>query len=193
MARDDRHWQKIEAHLKKWVAELDRARAGAETEVAKIQTQYYQRLAELRTEIEHSLKRWDAEVKALKQRAGTTESEVARGLEEFRARLKAELTAWQPELEQLKGRAARAKADAKRLADELRTQSKLATKRMAVLRRTAGESWDEIRPAIERAWGELRPALRSAAAKFREPRPQGPGAISRGSTHEPGQEPTGKP
>jgi len=168
MARDDKHWQKIEAHLKKWAAELDRARVGAETEAAKVQTQYYQRLAELRTEIEHSLKRWDAEVKALKQRAGTAESEVVRGIEEFRARLKAELADWQPELEQLKGKAAQAKADAKRLADELRAQGKLATTRLTALRRTAGDSWDEIKPAIERAWAELRPALRNAAAKFRE-------------------------
>ena len=45
MARREKHWQKIEAHLKKWAAELDQARVGAEAEVAKVQTQYYQRMA----------------------------------------------------------------------------------------------------------------------------------------------------
>src|SRR5712691_3499605 len=138
MARSEKHWQKIEAHLKKWAAELDRARVGAETEVAKVQTQYYQRMAELRTEIEQSLKRWDAELKALKQRAGTAESELAQGMAEFRARLQAEIAEWQPEFEQLKAKAAKAQAEAKRLTQELRAHGKLATKRVTALSRTAG-------------------------------------------------------
>ena len=183
MARSEKHWQKIEAHLKKWAAELDRARVGAEAEVAKVQTQYYQRMAELQTEIEQSLKRWDAELKALKQRAGTAESEVARGIDEFRARLQAQITEWQPEFEQLKAKAAKAQAEAKRLTQEVRAQGKAATKRLTALRRTAGESWDEIKPAIERAWAEL-PALRSAAARFREA-PQDVRAASGDSTDGP--------
>ena len=144
MARSEKHWQKIEAHLKRWAAELDRARVGAEAGAARIQTQYYERLAELRTEIEENLKRWDAELKALKQRAGRAESEVARGIEDLRARLQAELTEWQPEFEQVKARASQAQAEAKRVTLELRAQGKRAATRLAALRRSAGESWDEI-------------------------------------------------
>jgi len=59
-------------------------------------------------------------------------------------------------------------AEAKRLAQQLRVKGTGATERRKALKRTAGESWDEIKPAIEKAWAELRPALRSAAAKFRE-------------------------
>jgi len=190
MARSDRHWHKIETHLKQWAAELDRARLSAEEEVAKVQTQYYQRLTELRADIEQSLRRWEIELKALKQQAGTTESELARGIEDFRTRLKDELNAWQPDLEQLRRTAVQAKAEAKRMTAELRVQGKLATKRLVGLKQTAGQSWDEIRPAIERAWAELRPALRSAAAKFREPRP--PASSSTGAEPGPHEERTRK-
>ena len=183
MAPSERHWQKIEAHLKQWAAELDRARLDAEQQVADVQSQYYQQLAALRADIEQTLRRWDMELKALKQRSGGTESEVARGIEDFRARLKAELSEWQPELEQLKRTAAQAKGEAKRMAEDLRARGKLATKRLAGLKQAAGESWDEVKPAIERAWAELRPALRSAAAKFREP--QRPGSSAARNT-EPG-------
>jgi hypothetical protein len=53
MARHDVHWERIHAQLEKW-AELDRARVTAESEVARAHTQYYERLAELRAEIELS-------------------------------------------------------------------------------------------------------------------------------------------
>lgn len=184
MARSERHWQKIETHLKEWAAELDKAKADAEAELARSQTRYYERLTELRTDIERSLERWELEVKELTQQAGGAGKAAARGLEEFRARIQAEITEWQPEMEQLKARAASARVEAKRLAQELRAKGKKATERLRALKRTAGESWDEIKPAIERAWAELQPALRSAATKFGQTRPQGPSA-----THGPRQEP----
>jgi len=102
MARSEQHWRKIETHLTEWAAELDKAKAHAEAEVAKVQSQYYERLAEVRAEIDRSLKRWGAELKELTRQTGTTEATAARGLEEFRARIQAELTEWQPEIEQLK-------------------------------------------------------------------------------------------
>src|SRR5262249_40688825 len=107
MARSEQHWRKIETHLTEWAAELDKAKAQAEAGVAKVHSQYYERLAEVRAEIDRSLKRWGAELKELTQQAGTTEAAAARGLEEFRARIQAELTEWQPEIEQLKVRAAK--------------------------------------------------------------------------------------
>gem|GEM_PF-6631582 len=69
-------------------------------------------------------------------------------------------------------------AEAKRVAQELRVKGSGATERLKALKRTDGEPWDEIKPAIEKAWAELRPALRSAAAKFRDPQPQSPRAVS---------------
>jgi DNA anti-recombination protein RmuC len=167
MARSERHWQKIEAHLKKWAIELDNAKLDADAEVAKVQGQYYQRLAELRYEIDQSVKRWDAELKELTRRIGTPESETARRLAELGSRVQVELTEWQPEIEQLKATAAKIKAEARRAARELRANTK---ERLRVLGRTAGESWDEIKPAMEKAWAELRPALRSAIGKFRKTR-----------------------
>src|SRR5213593_1388244 len=101
MARSDQHWRKIQMHLMEWAAELDKAKADAETEVAKVQSQYYERLTDLRSEIERSLKRWGTELKELTQRTGTAEAAGARSLEEFRARVQAEITEWQPEIEQL--------------------------------------------------------------------------------------------
>jgi len=178
MARSERHWRKIEAHLTQWAADLDRARLGAEAEITKAQTQYYQRLAALRADIEQSLKRWDADLKALKHEAGTTADEVAHGIEDLRSRLRSELSAWQPELDRIKRTALDAKADARRLAEDLRERGKVATKRMSALKQTAGESWDEIKPAIERAWAELRPALQNAVTKFKESRPPEPPAPS---------------
>src|SRR5207244_10882981 len=87
MARSEQHGRKIETHLTEWAAELDKAKAHAEAEVAKVQSQYYERLAEVRAEIDRSLKRWGAELKELTRQTGTTEATAARGLEEFRARL----------------------------------------------------------------------------------------------------------
>ena len=171
MSGSDQHWRKIQKHLTEWATELDKAKADAETEVAKVQSQYYERLTDLRSEIERNLKRWGAELRELTQKAGTTEAAGARGLEEFRARVQAEITEWQPEIEQLKARATQAKSDAKRLAQQLKAKGEEASDRLKALKRTAGKSWDEIRPVLERAWAELRPALQSAAAKFREPRP----------------------
>jgi hypothetical protein len=185
MARSEKHWRKIETHLREWAAELDKAKAVAEAEVAKIQTRYYERLTDLRTEIERSLKRWDAELKELKQGTGMAETATARGLEEFRARVQTEISDWRPEIDQLKVRAARTTAEAKRLAQELRTKGTVARERLKRLKRTAGESWDEIKPAIDKAWAELRPALRSAAAKFRETQRPSPPAMSDDSTRGP--------
>jgi hypothetical protein len=174
MMRGEKHWRKIETHLREWAAELDKAKAEAEAEVANVQTQYYERLTDLRTEIERSLKRWDTELKELRQKTEMAETAATRGLEEFRARIQTEISDWQPEIDQLKARAATAKAEAKRLAQELRTKGTVARERLKRLKRTAGESWDEIKPAIEKALDELEPALRSAATKFREAHPQSP-------------------
>ena len=171
MARSEQHWRKIETHLTEWAAELDKAKAHAEAEVAKVQSQYYERLAEVRAEIDRSLKRWGAELKELTRQTGTTEATAARGLEEFRARIQAELTEWQPEIEQLKARAAKTTAEAKRLAQQLRAKGQEATERLKTLKRTAGE----------KAWAELRPALMSAAAKFKETQPRSDTATTESS------------
>jgi hypothetical protein len=168
MARHDVHWERIHAHLEKWAAELDKAKVTAESEVARVQTRYYERLAELRAEIEQSLRRWDTELKALRERAGATGAEAASGIEEFRRRIQAEITEWQPELDRLKSTAGRTRVEARRLAREFETRGKMATGRLKNLKRTAAESWGEIRPALEKAWAELRPALRTAAAKLKE-------------------------
>src|SRR5437016_8712252 len=133
MARSEQHWRKIETHLTEWAAELDKAKAHAEAEVAKVQSQYYERLAEVRAEIDRSLKRWGAELKELTRQTGTTEATAARGLEEFRARIQAELTEWQPEIEQLKARAAKTTAEAKRLAQQLGAKGQAATERLKTL------------------------------------------------------------
>ena len=178
MSGSDQHWRKIQKHLTEWATELDKAKTDAEAEVAKVQSQYYERLTDLRSEIERNLKRWGAELRELTQKAGTTEAAGARGLEEFRARVQAEITEWQPEIEQLKARATQAKADAKRLAQQLKAKGEEASDRLKALKKTAGESWDEIKPVIEKAWAELRPALRSAAAKFRETQPPSPRTVS---------------
>ena len=168
MARHDVHWERIQAHLQKWAAQLDKAKVTAETEVAKVQTRYYERLAELRAKIEQSLKRWDTEVKALQERAGAAEAEAGRGIEEFRRRVQGELTEWEPELERLKAAAGKTRAEARRLAKELEAKRKMAAGRLKDFKRTAAESWSEIKPAIEKAWADLRPALRTAAAKLKE-------------------------
>src|SRR5437879_13038847 len=99
MARSEQHWRKIETHLTECAAALDKAKAHAEAEVAKAQSQYYERLAEVRGEIDRSLKRWGAELTELTRPTGTTEATSARGLEELRARIPAELTACPPALE----------------------------------------------------------------------------------------------
>jgi chromosome segregation ATPase len=168
MARHDVRWERIHAHLEKWAAELDRAKVTAEAEVARVQTQYYERLAELRAEIEQSLERWDTEIRALRERAETTGAEAAHGIEEFRRRIQAEITEWQPELDRLKSTAGKTRVEARRLAGEIEARGKRATGRLKDLKRTAAESWSEIRPALEKAWAELRPALQTAAAKLRE-------------------------
>jgi hypothetical protein len=168
MARHDVRWERIHAHLEKWAAELDRAKAMAESEVARVQSQYYERVGELRREIEQSLARWDAELKALKERAGTTGTEAARGLEEFRRRIQAELTEWQPELDRLKSTAGKTRDEARRLARELEARGRSASRRLTDLRQSASESWHDIKPALEKAWGELRPALRTAATRLRQ-------------------------
>jgi ElaB/YqjD/DUF883 family membrane-anchored ribosome-binding protein len=191
MGRSERHWRKVEAHLRRWAADLDKAKVRAEADVAKIQTEYYQHLAGLRADIEQTLKRWGTEWKTLHDHAGPAETEAARSLAEFRDRIQAELTAWRPELERLKTTVAKTNAEAKRVAHELRAKGTRASQTLAGLRRTAGASWDEIKPGIERAWAELRPALRKAAAKFREPRPADIHANSEGSQGESQPEPPG--
>src|SRR5262249_56305884 len=115
MSGSDQHWRKIQKHLTEWATELDKAKADAETEVAKVQSQYYERLTDLRSEIERNLKRWGAELRELTQKAGTTEAAGARGLEEFRAPVQAEITGGQPGIEHLNARATQSQPQPKRL------------------------------------------------------------------------------
>jgi len=148
--------------------------------VAKVQSQYYERLAEVRAEIDRSLKRWGAELKELTRQTGTTEAAAARGLEEFRARIQAELTEWQPEIEQLKARAAKT---TQKPSDWPSNSGQRGRQRPSASRpSTDGRRvMEEIRPAIEKAWAELRPALMSAAAKFKETQPRSDTATTESS------------
>jgi hypothetical protein len=156
MDEGERLGARIEARLREWAAELESLKAKADSAVAEARREYYERLDEVRREIEAELRTWgDA---AHVSESGKAEAGMKTLLERLHAGIRAELRDLGPLLQDLKARAGRAEREARRLAGEWRAK-----------REPARAALDELRAGVEKAWAELKGALDSAVTKFREP------------------------
>jgi chromosome segregation ATPase len=154
MDRGERLQASIEAQLREWAAELERLKARADTAAAEARKEYYERVDEVRKEIEAKLKTWG---KAAEASPGA--GSAARPLvERLRDRVQAELRELRPVIDDLRGRAEQAEKETRRLARELKAK-----------REPARAALGELRAGVEKAWGDLKVAFDSAVTKFREP------------------------
>jgi hypothetical protein len=160
MEKGERLEAKIEAQLREWAAELERLKATADKAAAETRKEYYERVDEIRKEIETTLRTWSRTVDASEARGEGAEPAARTLIERLHARIQAELRELRPLIEDLRGRAEQAEKEARRLAKEWRAK-----------REPARAALGELRAGVEKAWGELKTALDSAITKFREPSP----------------------
>ncbi len=164
MATRKKAWHRIEADLRDWAEELEKAREKAERDSAAVQSGYYDRLLELHGDIQKAVAKWKA---VTEEFTSPEEEQVSRSIRDLRAAIETELKRWEPTV---RASAARAQSEATRIGRELKERRKQAKERFTALKKSAGDSWGDLKPAIERAWAELKPALESAASRFRQPR-----------------------
>ena len=146
----------IEARLRQWAAELESLKARADTTVAEARREYYERVDEIRREIEAQLRTWSQAGEG--PESGKAEAGLKALIERLHARIRAELRDLTPLLQDLRARAGQAEQEARRLAGEWRAK-----------REPARAAFGELRLGLEKAWVELKAALDSAVTKFREP------------------------
>jgi chromosome segregation ATPase len=146
----------IEARLRQWAAELESLKARADTAVAEARKEYYERVDEIRREIEAQLRTWSQAED--RPEPGKTEAGLKTLIERLHDRIRSELRDLTPLLQDLRARAGEAEQEAKRLAGEWRAKGE-----------PARAAFGELRLGVEKAWVELKAALDSAITKFREP------------------------
>ncbi|MGH7268321.1 MAG: hypothetical protein ACREMB_26170 [Candidatus Rokuibacteriota bacterium] len=155
MDTSERLDSKIEARLREWAAELESLKAKADTAVAEARKEYYERVDEIRREIEAELSTWSQAAHSSSEKA---ESGLRILIERLHGRIQAELRDLRPLLADLRVRAGQAEQEARRFAGEWRAK-----------REPARAAFGELRAGVEKAWADLKAALDSAITKFREP------------------------
>ena len=156
MDRSERLDARIEARLREWAAELESLKATADTTVAEARKEYYERVDQIRREIEAELRMWGQAAPALE--SDKTDGGLKSLIERLHGRVRAELRDLGPLLEDLRLRAGQAEQEARRVARE-----------WGAKREPARAAFGELRAGVEKAWTDLKAGLDSAITKFREP------------------------
>jgi chromosome segregation ATPase len=139
--------KRIEVQLQEWGAAAERLRAKVDEKVAEAKKEYYERLEELRDEIERQVKKWDSRVAGIKAEAGEAAREAETVLRDLRAKVETELRAWEPEIEE--------------------ARQKALKEQLTRFKEAGGAAWEDVRLGLGKAWEELKPALHRAIGKFR--------------------------
>jgi len=91
--------------------------------------------------------------------------------EAYEQKLQAQLDQWSAEIDKLKAKAESKGADAQleyhRQIKELRARQEIAKNKLAELRASSGDAWEDIKAGADSAWDSLNEALKSAASRFK--------------------------
>lgn len=91
--------------------------------------------------------------------------------EAYEKKLQAQLDEWGAEIDRLKAKADAAGADAQleynKQLDELRSKRAAANEKLAELKATSGDAWEDLKDGITKAWGSLSDAMKSAKDRFK--------------------------
>ncbi|GGB89200.1 hypothetical protein GCM10011352_13980 [Marinobacterium zhoushanense] len=92
--------------------------------------------------------------------------------EAYQKKLQAQLDEWDAEINKLKAKADAAEADTRleyyKHIDELRSMQESVRNRLAELKASSDDAWDDIKAGIDSAWDSLSNALKSAASRFKK-------------------------
>lgn len=142
----------IETQLHEWEGELQKLKAKADKAIAEATKEYYERLEEVRDDIESQIQKWGAEGK---------------GVKELRAKIETELKAWGPQIHSLQIAAEKAEGEAKRMIEDVKSKRKLLMARLGEVKQAGESAWEDLGTGANKAWEELRPAIQSAIARFK--------------------------
>ncbi len=91
--------------------------------------------------------------------------------ESYEKKLQAQLNEWKADIDKLRAQADKAEADAKikynKEITELQAMQAAAKQKLAELKETGDDSWEELKAGIENAWDSLSKAVKSTTAKFK--------------------------
>lgn len=88
----------------------------------------------------------------------------------YEQKIRAQLDEWQAEVDKFRAKAADAEADAQiayyRRIDELRAAQNQAEERLAELKNSSDDAWDDLKTGVESATRSLSEAMTTARSRF---------------------------
>jgi len=91
--------------------------------------------------------------------------------EAYEQKLQAQLDEWKADIDKLKAKANEADADAQieyyNQIDKLRAMQEAARNKLAELKTSGDDAWEDLKVGIENAWDSLGNALKSAKSRFK--------------------------
>lgn len=89
----------------------------------------------------------------------------------YQEKMEAQLKEWGAKIDELKAKAEKAEADAKleyhKRIDGLQAKRNAVEAKLAEVKASGEEAWENLKDGAERAWNELRSAVNEAASKFK--------------------------
>ena len=141
---------RIETQLGQWGSELQELKAKVDKEIAGARTEYFERLQELRDDIESQVRKWGPD---------------GEGLKELQAEVEAELQAWGSQIQSVQLAADKAETE-RRLIEDLETEKKAFEGRLSDVKQASDSAWEDVKAGTAQAWDELRTAIQRAIARF---------------------------
>ena len=91
--------------------------------------------------------------------------------EAYEKKIEAQLNEWKTDIDKMKAKADKADAEAKlayyKQIEELRTRQEVAQKKLAELKASGEDAWEDLKAGIDRAWSSLGEAVKSAGSRFK--------------------------
>lgn len=89
----------------------------------------------------------------------------------YEQKLQAQLDEWNAEIEKLNAKADGAKADTqleyRKKMEELRAMQEAAAYKLAELKNSGDDAWEDLKAGMDNAWDSLGNAVKSAASRFK--------------------------
>jgi len=91
--------------------------------------------------------------------------------ETYQKKLQAQLDEWSAEIDKLKAKADKAEADAQleyyKHIEGLRSMQVAASSKLAELKDTSDDAWEDLKAGMDSAWNSIGNALKSATSRFK--------------------------
>ena len=91
--------------------------------------------------------------------------------EAYEKKIEAQLNEWKTDIDKMKAKADKADAEAKlayyKQIEELRTRQEVAQKKLAELKASGEDAWEDLKAGIDREWSSLGEAVKSAGSRFK--------------------------